>query len=142
MASFAKKQHQPPETVTGDVGSAKRNIIRKGGGSAHNRKANLAGHLIDDGSLYNDPSAIDEHDPNYDSENEPDYVKQNIPTSSGLHREEIAKSRLTLTQYKRQVEPIIREYFVSGDLDEVAKSLQVIILYYRIKTQLNAFIRK
>ena len=54
------------ETRTGDVGTAKRNILRKGKTGSSNRKSSNIN--LDDGSLYEDPAALDEFDPNYDSE--------------------------------------------------------------------------
>ena len=74
MTTFVNPNHshQPstlPATKTGELGSAKRNIIRKGGGSKVGKSHNSGkSHLIDDGSTYDDPCALDEHDPNYDSE--------------------------------------------------------------------------
>jgi hypothetical protein len=70
MSSFdadksPRNKDVPPVTTTTGDGSAKRNIVRKkntGGGGG--KKENI----IDDGSMYCDPSALDEHDPNYDSE--------------------------------------------------------------------------
>lgn len=124
MSGFAaKKAHQPPETVVGVEGSAKRNIIRKGG-VPRDRKGDIAGKNIDDGSMYTDGAALDTADPNYDSEEEAAYIK--IPTIPALHRAEIAKSRWTLSQYKKAVQPIIAEFFTSFDVNEVANSLQEI----------------
>lgn len=124
-----KDQHKIPETVTGEEGTAKRNIVRRHGGTGSgsaggSRKEGLAGSksLIDDGSTYEDPNALDEHDPNYDSEEE---RRPQIPTYAALHREEIAKSHLTLTSYKKLVQPIIDEFFEAGDLAEVARCIQV-----------------
>ena len=70
MSSFASDKSSSskglPETAAGADGSAKRNIVRKKntGGSGGGKKLNK----IDDGSMYEDPSALDERDPNYDSE--------------------------------------------------------------------------
>ncbi len=123
MSQFSQnhKKSKIPETVTGVEGSAKRNIIRKGGVS-HSRKDGIAGAVVDDGSLYNDPYALDRDDPNYDSEED---LGDNIPTYGALHRENIAKSKMTLTQYKKVVQPVIQEFFTSGDLDEVVARLNV-----------------
>lgn len=123
MSGFAaKKAHQPPETVVGIEGTAKRNIIRKGG-APRERKGDIAGKSVDDGSMYIDGAALDSHDPNYNSEDEAYFVK--VPTLSALHRSDIARSRFTLTQYKKIVQPVIAEFFLSFDMDEVANSLQV-----------------
>jgi programmed cell death protein 4 len=78
--------------------------------------------IIDDGSLYEgDNIAFDEDDPNYDSEEETG--NEFIPTLGGLHREDIAKSKMTLTTYKKTIEPPISELFVSGDFDEIARTI-------------------
>lgn len=126
MSHFHQNQKQKvPETVTGTEGTAKRNILRRGGGGgggAGSRKEGLAGKAIDDGSLYNDPYALDEYDPNFDSEEDDGRY---IPVTSSLHREHIAKSKLTLMQYKKKVQPIIEEFFAENEIGEVACSLQV-----------------
>lgn len=123
MSSFAVKKNNVPETVTGEAGTAKRNIIRRGGGGGKGRKDGLAGGSVDDGSLYDDPYALDEHDPNYDSEE--DGVRQVIPTKAPLHRDEIARSKLTLTSYKKKIQPIIQEFLTSYVVEDVVESLQV-----------------
>eukprot|EP00599_Poterioochromonas_sp_BG-1_P004928 CAMPEP_0173143998 /NCGR_PEP_ID=MMETSP1105-20130129/6987_1 /TAXON_ID=2985 /ORGANISM="Ochromonas sp., Strain BG-1" /LENGTH=372 /DNA_ID=CAMNT_0014057627 /DNA_START=227 /DNA_END=1346 /DNA_ORIENTATION=+ len=124
MSSFAVKKNNVPETVTGEAGTAKRNIIRRGGGGGKGRKDGLAGGSVDDGSLYDDPYALDEHDPNYDSEE--DGVRQVIPTKAPLHRDEIARSKLTLTSYKKKIQPIIQEFLTSYVVEDVVESLQEI----------------
>ena len=68
-----------------------------------------------------DNIAFDEHDPNYDSEEE--NGTEFIPVMSGLHREDIARSKMTLTAYKKTVEPPISEFFVSSDFDEIARTI-------------------
>jgi len=142
-----KKQNKLPETVTGVEGTAKRNIIRRrggGNGGGGPRKENLTGKSFDDGSIYADPTALDEHDPNYDSEEETQNIK--IPTYSGLHREEIAKSKFTLTQYKKKVQPIIEEFFLSGDFEDTAVHLEEIeapeYSYEFVKRLVNSAIDK
>lgn len=122
MSAYVKKP-LIPETIVGEAGTAKRNIIRKGGGGGRDRKGDIAGKAVDDGSIYDDGYALDKNDPNYDSEEEGRYVK--VPTYAALHREEIRKSKLTLTAYKRLVQPIIAEYFLSFDAEEVVKRIQV-----------------
>ena len=58
-----------PETKVGSEGSAKRNIIRRKNPGTGASKANkAANNVVDDGSTYVDPAALDDHDPNYDSE--------------------------------------------------------------------------
>jgi programmed cell death protein 4 len=147
MSAFSKKQNQPPETVTGAEGTAKRNIIRRRGGSGSGggpRKENLAGKSWDDGSIYSDPMALDEHDPNYDSEEETKNIT--IPTYSAFHREEIAKSKLTLTQYKKKVQPIIDEFFLSGEFQDTAARIEEVeapeYSYEFVKRIVNAAIDK
>lgn len=123
MSNFAVKKNTVPETVTVE-GTAKRNIIRRGGGGGKSRKDGLAGGSIDDGSLYDDPYALDERDPNYDSEEES--PRAVIPTKAPLSREEIARSKMTLTAYKKRIQPIIREFLTSYVVDDVVDSLQEI----------------
>lgn len=111
-----------PETVTGGEGSAKRNIIRRGG-PGRARKEGASGGNVDDGSLYEDPYALDEEDPNFDSEEETG--KEKIPRSVIRQRDRIGDARITLTQYKKAVVPIINEFFSSGDFNDLACSLEV-----------------
>lgn len=137
MADFHENTHKAnnhhhgtnkiPETKIGTEGTAKRNIIRKGG-AVSLRKEGSTGQMVDDGSLYQDPSALDEHDPNYDSED--DSNKDYVPRTSGLLRRDIAKAKLTLTAYKKLIQPVIQEYFSSFDIDDVAISIQVIIIVF------------
>ena len=68
------------------------------------------------GSLYVD--ALDEQDPNYDSEGEEEFV----PTA--LMRLAVGNSTMTLSTYKKTVEPLISEYFVHGENAELFRSLQ------------------
>lgn len=140
MSNFAVKKNKVPDTVTGEAGSAKRNIIRRGGGGGVARKDGLAGQSVDDGSLYDDPSALDEHDPNYDSEE--DGARQVIPTKAPLHRDEIAKSRLTLTAYKKQILPVIREFLTSYVVDDVVESLQVSRFLFEFSPTGVTFLRR
>jgi hypothetical protein len=122
MSNFAVKKNHVPETKTVE-GTAKRNIIRRGGGGGGGKgRKDAAGKTIDDGSLYTDPYALDENDPNYDSEEE---VRPNIPGTAPLHREDIARSKFTLTSYKKKIQPIINEFLTSFDIEGVAVSLQV-----------------
>lgn len=65
MSTFVKP-NQVPETRGTKVGSAKRNIMRKGHAPT-SRKANASGACVDDGST-SYVGALDEHDPNFDSE--------------------------------------------------------------------------
>jgi hypothetical protein len=121
MSSFTHKKNQIPATVTGEVGSAKRNIIRKGGAPRF-RKEDASGQIVDDGTTYDDPNYLDENDPNYDSEED---TKQIIPRVAPLSREDVGRSKMTLTAYKKLIQPVISEFFVSSDVFEVVLSLQV-----------------
>lgn len=116
-----------PETRTGEEGSAKRNIIRrnskpKGGSGAGGTKG--ARNILDDGSTYYDPGALDNHDPNYDSEEETgkEYIPQASPKRFNYNpevRRSVPQAPMTLTAYKRKIEEAIEELFRSGDLEEV-----------------------
>jgi hypothetical protein len=110
MASFAPapSTSKIPETRVGEEGSAKRNITRKGKGGGGGSKIKK-GNIIDDGSLYVDGSALDEHDPNYDSEEETG--REFIPGSSPGRfdynpelRAAIQFAKMTLSEYKKRVE--------------------------------------
>jgi programmed cell death protein 4 len=116
------KKSTVPETVTGEEGTAKRNIIRRGG-APKDRKENAAGGFCDDGSTYFDPASLDVRDPNYDSEDESGY--KFIPDAFH-NRDSIARSKLTLTKYKKTIEPLITEFFVTGDVDDMILNIQEI----------------
>jgi len=116
-----------PNTKT-EVGSAKRNILRKtnkgkgGGGGGGGGKGKAPGQKIDDGSTYYYDTALDEHDLNYeedDGNDEEEYFAE-------LTGAKVAAAPMTLTQYKRAIEPIITEYFDSGDVDEILICIQEI----------------
>ena len=71
-----KQAHQKPETRVdaGGGGTAKRNIVRKGG-PAQVRKAGANKHAIEDEESTEEISgALDEGDPNYDSKDDPAVV--------------------------------------------------------------------
>ena len=120
MSAYVKKS-KVPETTTGEAGSAKRNILRKGG-PGRDRKDGIPGTIVDDGSVNIPPIALDEDDPNYDSEEDDG---RNIPNRSPLHRDDFVKSNISLVPYKKRVEIIIDEYFVSGDIDDTAHYIMV-----------------
>jgi hypothetical protein len=138
MSNFAVKKNIVPETVTVE-GTAKRNIIRRGlgsgsgksgnSGSGKFRKEGISGKSVDDGSLYEDPCALDENDPNYDSEED---TKGLIPGRAPLHRDKIAQSSLTLSQYKKRIQPIINEFLTSFAVEDVVESLQVSHCYIEL----------
>lgn len=121
MASFTKA-NAIPESVVGAEGTAKRNILRKGEPSKA-RKEKATGQIPDDGSLSYAPAALDTHDPNYDSEEE--IGNEYIPLASTL-RALVERSKITLTEYKRKIEPLISEYFIHSEFDEILQSLQEI----------------
>jgi len=77
---------------------------------------------VEDGSVQANIVALDDHDPNYDSED--DHGKTAIPKFSSLHRDDVARSAMTLPAYKKSVEPIIAEFFVSMDCAETARAIQ------------------
>lgn len=137
MASFAQHSTQKiPETRVGEEGTAKRNITRKksgksgGGGGSQIKK----GNIIDDGSLYVDPSALDENDPNYDSEEETGY--EFIPgTSRELLdynpelRSAIKFAKMTLSEYKKLIEVAIEVILCCTCITFLVRSIsQVVIL--------------
>lgn len=128
MTTFVNPNHSHhpstlPATKTGEVGSAKRNIIRKGGGSKVGKGHNSGkSHLLDDGSTYNDPCALDEHDPNYDSEEEngKEFIPKN-PYRSNYNpqfRVHLREPSMTLAEYKTKITPLLEELFISSDYDE------------------------
>mmetsp|Transcript_5543 Transcript_5543/g.5702 ORF Transcript_5543/g.5702 Transcript_5543/m.5702 type:complete len:389 (+) Transcript_5543:1612-2778(+) len=128
MSSFTNQNRSKiPETKVGAEGSAKRNITRKktgGGGGSKIKK----GNLIDDGSLYTDPSALDEYDPNYDSEEETG--REFIPGSSPDRcdyvpelRTSVKTAKMTLSEYKKLIEKAIEEYFASSDINEIQRAV-------------------
>lgn len=90
-----------------------------GGGSVKSAKNNI----LDDGSLYNDPSALDERDPNYDSEEEtgkeyiPSVPKKVLVYDPEL-RSAVKNASMKLPQYKKIIENILEEYFSSTDIEE------------------------
>ena len=69
---------------------------------------------------------MDEDDPNYDSEDDNGVT---IPKYSPLHRDDVAKSNISLSSFKKRVEPIIAEYFVSGDMEDTANYIMVSMLW-------------
>lgn len=149
MASFNNKKKDPiPETVTGVAGTAKRNIIRKvnKGSGGSNKKLHTPGNSIDDGSTYYDGGVLDEGDPNYDSEAE-DEIDKSVAYESKdeskttLRRSSVATATMTLTKYKKIIELIITEYFISDNMDEAIDALNDIdvpqYIYEFIKKAVN-----
>lgn len=120
MSAYVKKS-KVPETTTGEEGSAKRNILRKGA-PGKSRKNDTPGTVVDDGSNHVDNCALDEDDPNFDSEDDTGFA---IPKYSSLYRENATKSTIALPAYKKRVEAIVTEYFISGDIDDTAHYIMV-----------------
>lgn len=123
MATHVKHNSHPiPETRTGPEGSAKRNIVRRNSGQAKDRKSGAANNVVDDGTTYMDGPAYDTRDPNYDSEEET--AKEFKRNTRDSFRSHIGEAPMTLSEYKKRIEPVISEFFVSGDFNEVIQSVQ------------------
>ena len=124
MSSFGKGSSSIPTTKTGDLGSAKRNIIRKNGassGGAGPRKDNSAGNMVDDGSLTYVSGALDQGDPNYDSEDDgyQGFHRHVKPRNSRPWGEVmVGDAKITLPAYKKEITPIISEYMNTGEIDD------------------------
>jgi programmed cell death protein 4 len=134
MSEFAK-QSPLPATVTGEDGSAKRNILRKdkSTGAIMNRKKNSAGNNVDDGTLNIPGGAMDEGDPNFDSEDDNyagfEAAERSINEQQQRFRRAygdvaVGESKMTLTSYKQVVVPIIKEYLATGDIDECLLAIE------------------
>jgi programmed cell death protein 4 len=130
MSTFTKAEPLPA-TKTGDVGTSKRNIIRKnggGGGSGGSRKANPAGTDTDDGSMTFVSGALDKGDPNYDSEDDGyagfNHVKPRNTRSWG--EAIVGSAKITLPTYKKEIVPIIEEYLGTGEIDEALRRIEAI----------------
>ena len=122
MSAMIAKKHAAPESVVGEEGTAKRNILRKGPPAASRKGAAPSGSAkVDDGSCYADPASLDHNDPNYDSEAEAD--KGFVPDAFHQMRESVRASKLTLTAYKKVVTPLVIEYFSSGDMDDMLRNV-------------------
>lgn len=83
-------------------------------------------NILDDGSMYNDPSAMDERDPNYDSEEETgrEYiptVSSRLPTYDPELRSAVKTASMKLPAYKKAIEKYLEEYFSSSDADELKR---------------------
>lgn len=88
----------------------------------------MKNNILDDGSLYNDPSAMDERDPNYDSEEETG--REYIPAVSALTpkydpelRSSVKTAAMKLPEYKKKVETYLEEYFSSSDEVELKRCI-------------------
>lgn len=109
----------------------KNNSSGKSGGNGGGGKKK--GSVLDDGSLYNDPSALDERDPNYDSEEETGreyipYAPEALETKRVAKydpelRSSVKNASMKLSEYKKKVEAYLEEYFTSADADEWKRSV-------------------
>lgn len=132
MATFTGKS-AIPATKTGELGSSKRNIIRKSGGSTGSgsgpRKEAPAGLDVDDGSLTYVSGALDRGDPNYDSEDDgyAGFHQQVKPRNTRAWGEAIVgDAKMTLTAYKKEITPIISEYLNTGEIDDALVRIESI----------------
>mmetsp|Transcript_1357 Transcript_1357/g.1972 ORF Transcript_1357/g.1972 Transcript_1357/m.1972 type:complete len:383 (+) Transcript_1357:97-1245(+) len=130
QSSEAQKDHSVPLTRGTEDGSAKRNIIRRHEKGAEKRQGGPGKGdwvITDDGSSETGRAALDTADPNYDSEEETEdvvYVSNGGGQSPKItNRPEDVGPMLSLSEYKRRVINILEEYFLSEDLDEVARSV-------------------
>ena len=124
MSTFHQKK---PETVVGEDGSAKRNILRKGGGGVGGpRKSDGANRVMDDGSLAAefDGVALDEHDPNYDSEEDSGMFTP--PNIRPYAEKRVGRSKMTLTVFKTKVTPIIKAFLTNGDIEDAIANISAI----------------
>lgn len=128
------------ETKVKDVGSARRNITRKKGGSeilfdSKKKKQGGAGKgKWDDMEAYDGtdvPDALDENDPNFD-----DYANESKYILSSTHGADTGEDEIrvddrivygplfTLQEFKIRLGDAIHEYFDSADADEVVRTIQ------------------
>jgi len=134
----APTSSDPPETKTKEEGSSRRNITRKKSApevARNNKKQGGAGKnkwRLDDGSdaVYQPPS--DEKDPLYDAfeDDQNGYVLSSAgvevvpgtaPTAV-VGAAPVYGPALLLPEFKRRIDDALREYFESGDADEVVRA--------------------
>jgi len=142
QAALAPETDGSHETKVKDIGSSRRNITRKKSstteGTYDSRNKKQGGHgkgkwsTILDGSLDDYPEPIDINDPLYDETTEGKYILSGGGADlvdeqpSGYHESEgkaIYGPMLTLPEFKIRLAESIREYFDSGDADEVIRSI-------------------
>ena len=122
MSEFNKKISDVKVEKTKAVVSVKTKATKKSGGGGGSGKS-MKNNILDDGSLYNDPSALDERDPNYDSEEETghEYIPA-VPKSVLVYdpdlRSAVKSASMKLPDYKKVIEKVLEEYFSSGDVEE------------------------
>jgi len=125
--AHSNKDHQPPETKGTEEGSAKRNIVRrheKGPEKQQGGAGKGKWRVTDDGSTDPGAPAIDDADPNFDSEEEGEDVVFVTAEGQAVSNHKIVLGpMLSLAEYKRRVIVTLEEYFLSEDLDEVARSV-------------------
>ena len=129
------------ETQVKEVGSSRRNIIRKkttaADGNYNVKSKKQGGHgkgqwgPFLDGSLDEFVPAMDERDPLYDETEQAPYILSNGGTGEKLdgiyhsHSERpIYGNLLTLPEFKIRLTESLREYFDSADGDEVIRSIE------------------
>mmetsp|Transcript_14253 Transcript_14253/g.20968 ORF Transcript_14253/g.20968 Transcript_14253/m.20968 type:complete len:387 (-) Transcript_14253:196-1356(-) len=118
-----QKPHTAPETVTGEEGSAKRNIMRrheKGPLKQGGQKGRW--DPIDDGSG-DGVQAIDKKDPNYDSGDEQYVLVSDNQRLASRYANTAPGPLLPLAEFKRRLTVTLEEYFLSEDVEEVARSI-------------------
>jgi hypothetical protein len=99
---------------------------KSGGGGGGRGGKSMKDNILDDGSMYSDPSAMDERDPNYDSEEETgrEYiptVSSRLPSYDPELRSAVKTASMKLPEYKKAIEKYLEEYFSSSDTDELKR---------------------
>mmetsp|Transcript_2748 Transcript_2748/g.3654 ORF Transcript_2748/g.3654 Transcript_2748/m.3654 type:complete len:444 (+) Transcript_2748:206-1537(+) len=142
-AGGSNHKNSEHETKVKEVGTSRRNIIRKKGGNEHlydgkKKKQGGAGkgkwdEQLDGSDALHTSEAIDKDDPIYDNfEDETKYVLSG--GNDTLAEEEngydpvadrvVYGPMLTLSEFKIRVSESIKEYFDSADSDEVIRGIQ------------------
>jgi hypothetical protein len=125
MSGFSSKKSATPDDnkakPVAPVRTKPTKSHHKSGGSCGGKS--MKDNLLDDGSLYNDPSALDERDPNYDSEEETGrefipVISSKLPTYDPELRSSVKSASMKLPEYKKKVEKYLEEYFSSSDVNE------------------------
>lgn len=127
------------DTKVKEIGTTRRNITRKKGGNessfnSKNKKHGGAGKgkwdALDGADMDDIPDALDENDPNYDDFAESGkYILSSTDGAQGTGAELRVDDRivygpmLTKSEFKIRVGDIVKEYFDSGDADEVIRSI-------------------
>jgi len=136
----AKETHEEDnhDTKVKEVGSSRRNITRKKSSdfsyNNKNKKQGGAGKgkwdALDGADMEAVPDALDENDPNYDDfAEEGKYILSSSDGAQSNGNENRVDDRivygpmLTKTEFKIRVADAIKEYFDSGDADEVIRSI-------------------